>query len=68
MFGSSLLTFAMQRVDVLLMFFVFIYVYWCSTQSPCQMMFLYFNRNKIGVTSEAATANTSGAPEFAPGF
>jgi hypothetical protein len=32
------------------------------------MMFLYFNRNKIGVTSEAATAYTSGAPEFAPGF
>jgi hypothetical protein len=58
----------MYGVHVLFMFFVCIYVYWCPTQFPCQMMFVLFNSNTTGVTSGAGTAIPSGAPEFTLGF
>ena len=44
----------LQEVHVLFMLFVFIYVYWCSTRSPYQMMFVSFNSN-TRVTSGAGT-------------
>jgi hypothetical protein len=46
--------------------FVFIYVYWCSTRFPYQMMFASFNCNCV--TSWAGTTNPSGAPEYTPVF
>jgi hypothetical protein len=48
------------------LFFVFIYVYWCSTRFPYQMMFASFNCNCV--TSWAGTTNPSGAPEYTPVF
>ena len=33
-----------------------------------QMIFMSFNSNTTGVTSEAGTANTSGGPEYTPSF
>ena len=53
MFDSSWLP-VLQEVHVLFMLFVFIYVYWCSTRSPYQMMFVSFNSN-TRVTSGAGT-------------
>jgi len=38
------------------MVFVFIYVCWCPTRFPCQMMFMSFTSNTTGVTSGARTA------------
>ena len=32
------------------------------------MIFMSFNSNTTGVTSEAGTANTSGGPEYTPSF
>ena len=48
----------------LFMLFAFIYVYWCPTQFPYQMMFVSSNRNTAGVTCGAGTTNPSGAQEF----
>ena len=64
MFGSSLHRFVLLEVHILLMLFVFIYVYWCSTRFPCQMMFVSINNNMTVVTSGAGTNNTSGALDF----
>ena len=41
---------------------IFIYVYWLSKQFPHQMMFMSFNNNIKGVTSEAGTATFQGWP------
>jgi hypothetical protein len=49
---------------VLFMLFVFIYVYWCPTQFPYQMMFVSSNGNTTVLTCGAGTAYHSGAPEF----
>ena len=49
-------------------FFTFIYVYWCPSRCPCQMMFVSLNSNMTGVTSGAGNVYTSGAPEFTPDF
>ena len=49
-------------VRVLLMQYIFIYVYWCSTRFPYQMMFMSFNSNTTGVTSEAGTEHMSSPP------
>jgi len=46
------------------MIFVFIYIYWCPTRFPCQMMLVSFNSNTTGVTNGAGTANPTGAPDF----
>jgi hypothetical protein len=45
-----------------IMFFVFIYVYWCPTRFLCQMMLVSLNSNTTGVISGAGTASPSGAP------
>jgi len=50
------------------MLFVFIFIYWCPTRSPYQMMLVSFNSNTTGVTCGAGTAHPSGAPEFTTGF
>ena len=64
MFSSSLLPFVLSGVHALLILVVFIYV--CLF--PYRMMFVSFNSSTTGVTSEAGTANPSGAPGFTPGF
>ena len=56
-------------VHALLMFIVFIYVYWCPAQFPyISDDVMSFKSNMTGVTSEAGTANPSGAPKFTLGF
>jgi hypothetical protein len=55
-------------IEYLFMFFVFVYVYWCPTRFPYQMMFVSFSRNKTGVTSGAVTTYFSEVPEFTLGF
>ena len=52
-FGSSLTPFILQKVDILFMLFVFIYVYWCPTRFLYQMMFVSFNSNTTSVTCRA---------------
>ena len=42
----------------------FIYVHWCSTRFPYQMMFVSFNSHMTGVTSRAETPSHSGTSEF----
>jgi hypothetical protein len=37
-------------------FYVFIYVSWCPTRFPYQMMLVSLNSNTTGVTSGAGTA------------
>jgi len=44
-------------VNVLLVFFVFIYLYWCPTRFSYLMMFLSFSSTTTGITSGAGTAN-----------
>jgi hypothetical protein len=48
-------------VHVLFMLFVVIYVYWCPTRCPDQMMFLSFNSKTTGATSGTKTVYTSGS-------
>ena len=55
-------------VCLIFMLCVFIYVYWCSTRFPYQMMFVSFNSNTPGATSGTGTTYPSGAPELTPGF
>ena len=43
-----------------------IYVYWCPTRFPCQMMFVSFNSNTTGVTSETGTADPFRSPWLHP--
>jgi len=38
MFGSSSLQVVLSEINALLTLFVFIYVFWCPTWFPCQMM------------------------------
>jgi hypothetical protein len=59
---------AVSHIDSLswYLLFVFVYVYWCSTRFPYQMMFASFNCNCV--TSWAGTTNPSGAPEYTPVF
>ena len=47
-----------------LCYFVYIYIYWCPTEFPRQMMFVLFNGNRKGVTSGAGTANPFEATGF----
>ena len=58
----------MQKVHVLFMLYVFIYVNWCTTRFPYYIMFVSFNSNTTGVTCGAGFANPSGAHEFTPRF
>jgi hypothetical protein len=48
--------------------FVFIYVHWCPTLFPCQMIFASFNSNTTGVANGTGTAkhfrNMSSPPVF----
>ena len=67
-FGSSLTPFILQKVDILFMLFVCIYVYWCPTRFLYQMMFVSFNSNTTGVTCRAGTSNYSGSPAFTTSF
>ena len=46
------------------MLFVFIYIYWCPTQFPYQMMFVSFNSNTTGATSGVGSSFPSEATEF----
>jgi hypothetical protein len=46
------------------MLFVFIYIYWCPTWIPYQMMFVSFNSSTTGVTNGSGTASLSEAPEL----
>jgi len=48
------------------MLFEFIYVHWCPTRFPYQMMFISFNSNTTGGTCGAGTTNPFGAHEFTP--
>jgi len=41
-----------------------IYVYWCPTLFPYQMMFVSFKSNAIDVTCGTWTANPFGAPQY----
>ena len=43
---------------------IFVYVYWCPTRCPCQMMFVSLNSNMTDVNSWAETGNLSGASDF----
>jgi len=51
----------------LFMLFVFIYVYWCTTRFPYQLMFVSYS-NTTGVTSGIESVKPSGASEFTSGF
>jgi hypothetical protein len=55
-------------VYVLFMLFVFIYVYWCSTRFPYQMMFVSSNCNTTDVTCGTCTANPSEEHASIPAF
>ena len=48
--------------------FVLIYIYWCLTRYPYQVIIASVNRNTTGVTSGGKSANPSGAPDSTPGF
>jgi len=50
------------------MLVVFIYVYWCPTRFPYEMLFLSFYIKTTGVTCGAGTSDPSGAPEFTLAF
>ena len=52
----------------LIMLFAFIFVNWCATGFPYQMMLVSFTNNPTGATSSAETVYLSGASEFNPGF
>ena len=56
------------HVLFILIVFIYVYVYWCPTRLPYQMMFASFNSNTTGVTCGAETANPPGAHEFIPVF
>jgi len=60
-------TYDVSIIDIL-MFFVFIYVSWCQTRFPYNMMFVSYNSNTTGVTCGTGTAYRSGVPQFTPGF
>ena len=45
-------------IHVTFFVFVFIYVYWCPTRFPYQMMFVLLNSNSTGANSGAGTAYT----------
>ena len=47
----------LEVVHVLFILFVFIYVYWCPTRFPYQMMFVSFNTNTTGVTCGSETSD-----------
>jgi len=49
----SRLPFALYQVHVLFMVFAYIYVYWCPSRFPYQMMFVLFISNTAGVTCRA---------------
>jgi hypothetical protein len=51
-----------------IMVFVLIYIYWCPTRYPYQVIIASFNRNTTGVTSGEKSSNPSGAPDSTPGF
>ena len=46
--------------------FVFWLVYWCPTQYPFQMTFVWLNSNRMSVTHGAGIATPSGTHEFSP--
>ena len=47
---------------------VFIYIYWCPTRFPYQMIFVSFNTKMTGVTSGAETVDPSGTPKLSTDF
>jgi hypothetical protein len=47
---------------------IYLYIYWCLTRFPYQMMFESFNNNTMGFTSGAEIAYTSGARKFRKPF
>jgi hypothetical protein len=47
---------------------VFIYVYWCPTPFPYQMMFILFNSYTGSATSGTGSTDPSGTSEFTTGF
>jgi hypothetical protein len=55
MMCSSLLHFLSFRLNVLLMLYVYIYVFWCATRFPCLIIFVSFSSNMTGVTFGAWT-------------
>ena len=65
---SATISICFVEGSCIFMFFVSIYVYWCPTPFPCQMMFVSFNGNTTDITRGAGTAYPSGAHEFIPGF
>jgi len=48
------------------MLFVFIYIYWCPTSFPYQMMFVSYNSNTTGVTGGAGTTYPPGTANLIP--
>ena len=46
----------------------FLYLHWCSTRFPYEMMFVPFNSITTGVTSGTGTANPSEVPVLTPRF
>ena len=64
MFSLFLLPFVLAGVRVLLMLCKFIYVYWCPTRFPYQMVLVSFNNDTTGVTCGAGTVYPFGVHEF----
>jgi hypothetical protein len=60
----NLLSFVLSEVHVLLMLFVFIYVYWCPTRFPYQMMYVLIYNCTASVTRGVVNDNPSGEHEF----
>ena len=48
--------------------YLYLFVCWCPVRFPYHMMFLSLNSRTTGVTRGTGTTNSSGAPEFIPGF
>jgi len=60
-----LLSHLICRMLMFYLFFVFIYIYWCSIYT---MMSVSLISNTVGATSNTETAYPSGTPEFTSGF
>ena len=65
---NDVFPFTLYIVHALLMLILLIYAYWCPKRCSCQMMFVLFNSNTMGVAWGTGTDKPSGVPEFTPGF
>jgi hypothetical protein len=54
-------------MHVILVLIVYIFVYWCLTRFPYQMIFMSFNSNTTSATGVVGAVCPSEAHEFNPG-